>query len=233
MEAQQQRLDAISNDLANLNTTGYQSQRVGFQDLLYNGVGAVGAPGVTIGTGAAVVSLGPSQVAGPIQQTGSPLDLAINGDGFFQVRQADGSTALTRDGQLQLDASGQLTNAAGLLVQPPVKIPAGVDPHTVKIAGDGSVTTDGKTLGKVSLFTVPSPEQLIEASGNLLLPTAASGAVRPAATATMQQGALNGSDVNLARAMTEMVDAQQAYGLASRAITIEQQMGQIANGVKQ
>lgn len=233
MEAQQQRLDAISNDLANLNTTGYQSQRIGFQDLLYNGVGAVAAPGVTIGTGAGVVSLGPSQVAGPIEQTGAPLDLAINGDGFFQVRQPDGSTALTRDGQFQLDASGQLTTAAGLLVQPPVKIPAGVDPNTLKIAADGSVTADGKTLGKVSLFTVPAPEQLIEASGNLLLPSAASGAVRPAGGATIQQGALNGSDVNLAQAMTEMVDAQQAYGLASRAITIEQQMGQIANEVKQ
>jgi len=233
MDAQQQRLDAISNDLANLNTTGYQSQRIGFQDLLYNSAGSAGAAGVSVGSGAGLISLGPSQLAGPLQPTGNPLDLAISGDGYFEVRQADGTTALTRDGSFQRDATGQLTTAAGLIVQPPIKVPAGTADSDIKVSADGTVTVAGKTIGKLALATVPAPEQLTPLSGNLLAPTTASGAVRPATAATIVQGEVNGSNVDLARAMTDMMDAQQGYSLASRAISIQEQMLQMANGVKQ
>src|ERR1700741_4944282 len=106
MVAQQQRLDAITNDVANVSTTGYQAQRVGFRDLLYSPV--AGLPGaVGGGAGAATPLLGRSQAQGPIQDTGQPLDVAIQGPGYLEVRRADGSTALTRDGALQVDARGQ------------------------------------------------------------------------------------------------------------------------------
>lgn len=232
MEAQQQNLDVISNDLANADTTGYQSQRLGFEDLLYNGQDGASAPGVAIGSGTATVSLGPSQAAGPIQHTGQPLDLAIGGDGYFEVRQSDGSSGLTRDGSFQLDASRQLTNAAGQIVQPPITVPAGISANQLKISPSGEVSDGTRTLGKIALVTVPAPGQLTQASGNLLLANASSGAVRPASGATIQQGALNGSNVNLASEMTQMMSAQQSYDLASRAIDMQQQMLQIANGIK-
>jgi flagellar basal-body rod protein FlgG len=232
MEAQQDRLDAISNDLANVNTTGYQEQRVGFEDLLYNSAGSGAQSGVTVGSGAAAVSLGPSQASGPISQTGQPLDLAIDGNAYFEVRQAGGSVALTRAGSFGLDASRQLTNAAGLIVQPPITVPAGTAESDVKIAADGTVSANGTSLGRIALVTVPAPEGLTQASGNLLLAGAASGAVRPATGATIQQGALNGSDVDLASEMTELVDAQNSYDLASRALNLQQQMIQTANEIK-
>jgi flagellar basal-body rod protein FlgG len=232
MDAQQQRLDAISNDIANIDTTGYQSERIGFESLLNNSAGSAGAPGVSVGTGAAAVSLGPSQVGGPVTQTGQPLDLAISGDAYFQVRRGDGSIALTRDGSFQLDAGRRLTNAQGQPVQPPITLPSGVQPSDVKISTDGTLTAAGKKIGQISLVTVPAPEQLTQVSGNLLTPSAASGAVRPASGATLQQGALSGSNVDLASAMTQMMDAQQSYDLSSRAISIEQQMLTIANQIK-
>jgi flagellar basal-body rod protein FlgG len=232
MEAQQQTLEAISNDLANADTAGYQSQRIGFEDLLYNGEGSATAAGVTIGTGTQAVSLGTSQVAGPIEQTGQPLDLAISGDAYFEVKQADGSTALTRDGSFQLDAKGQLTTLTGQLVQPPITVPSGTTAADLKVSANGDVVDGAKTLGRIALVTVPAPEQLTQAGGNLLLPNAASGAVRAAVGSTVEQGALNGSNVSTTLAMTEMMSAQQGYDLASRAITMEQQMLQIANGIK-
>jgi flagellar basal-body rod protein FlgG len=231
MEAQQQRLDAIGNDLANLDTTGYQAQRGGFQDLLYNGAGAGAAQGVTVGAGAAFLTLGPSQAAGSVQQTGRALDVAINGDGYLQVRQPDGTTALTRDGHLEVDGSRRLTDENGLLVSPPVTLPAGTSESDVQIGADGQITVAGKVVGRLSLVTVPAADQLTQASGNLLIPNSASGAVRAASGATLTQGAVNGSNVDLASEMTELVDAQQGYSLASRAIDIQEQMGQIANGV--
>jgi len=233
MEAQQQRLDAIGNDLANLNTTGYQTQRVGFENLLYNGAGAGASAGVTVGAGAQALTLGTDQSAGPLQQTGRALDVAISGDGYLQVRRPDGSVGMTRDGHLEVDGQGRLTDESGLLLQPPITIPAGVSTQDIQIGADGAVTAAGKPLGKLALVTVPAPDRLLEASGNLLVAGAASGAVRAASAATITQGAVNGSNVDMASEMSEMVDAQQAYSLASRAINIEQQMGQMANGVKQ
>jgi flagellar basal-body rod protein FlgG len=231
MEAQQDRLDAISNDLANADTPGYQAARVGFEDLLYNASSEQGT-GVAVGAGASAVNLGPSQVSGGVQETGKPLDLAIDGDAYFEVKQPDGSTALTLDGEFQLDAKGQLTTGSGLIVQPPITIPSGISPSQLTISGDGTVSAAGKTFGKIALVTVTAPEQLSAAGDSLLVPSAASGEPKPASGATIIQGSLNNSNVDLASEMTQMMDAEQTYSLTSKAIDMQAQMLQIANQLR-
>src|SRR5271167_3999410 len=130
MEAQQQQLDTIGNDLANASTTGYKAERVGFRDLLYNEVNIAGTA-TAVGAGAAARVLGRSQAQGSIQSTGDPLDLAIEGPGYFTVKRADGTVALTRDGSFQVNARGQLTTAEGNLLDPPIKLPKGASPSDV------------------------------------------------------------------------------------------------------
>jgi flagellar basal-body rod protein FlgG len=232
MQAQQERLDAISNDLANLDTPGYQSERVGFEDLLYSSASPTQGSGVTVGNGAQAVSLGPSQVSGGIEPTGEPLDLAIDGNAYFEVKQPGGTTALTLNGQLQIDGKGQLTTGSGLIVQPPITIPSGVSASDVTVAGDGTVSANGKTLGKIALMTVAAPGQLTPTGDSLLLPSAASGTPHAATGASVVQGSLNSSDVDLATEMTQMIDAEQSYSMASKALDIQSQMAQIANNVR-
>src|SRR4051794_30127203 len=130
MAAQQQRMDAGSNDVANVNTAGYKGVRVGFHDLIYQRT----ASGVRTGAGAAAVQLGRRSEQGSLQKTDQPLDLAIIGDGYFQVRQAStGQNVLTRNGSFQTDANGQLTTAEGDTLVPPITIPKNVDPSSVTI----------------------------------------------------------------------------------------------------
>lgn len=229
MDAQQQQLDAIGNDLANSSTTGYKTERVGFRDLLYNQIQQAGTE-TTVGAGAAANVIGFDQSQGSIQSTGNPLDLAIEGDGYFTVQQPGGSTALTRDGAFQVDARGRLTTAEGALVQPPITLPAGVSPSEVSIAPDGTVTgPKGVAIGKIGLVTVPAPEHLLAAGGSLFTTTTASGATRPLEGSTIHQGALEGSNVDLAGEMSQMMSTQRAYQLASSAIQNESQMLSIAN----
>jgi flagellar basal-body rod protein FlgG len=232
MEAQQQHLDSISNDIANLDTPGYQSERVGFEDLLYSAAGPAEGAGVSVGAGAALTSLGSSQVSAGVQQTGQPLDLAISGNGYFEVKQPGGTIALTRNGQFQLDAKGQIVTGSGMIVQPPITVPRDTDPSDISISGDGSVTVAGKTLGKLAIVTVAAPAQLTPAGNSLLAPGSASGAPHAATGATVIQGSLNNSDVDLASSMTQMIDAEQGYSMASKAIDMEAQMAQIANQVR-
>jgi len=232
MAAQQQRLDAISNDIANVDTTGYQAQRVGFEDLLYNQAPANNPAAVTVGTGAATMDLGPSQVQGAIQQTGRSLDVAINGPGFLEVRQANGAVGLTRNGSLQLDAKGQITTADGDLVQPPITVPKGTNENNITVGPDGTVTADNRTLGKLALVTVPSPSGLLANGASTYSLTAASGGVRPATGATLQGGALEGSNVDISTEMVNMMDAQRSYSLDSEAIQIQEQMASTADQVK-
>lgn len=229
MDAQQEQLNAIGNDLANASTTGYKTERVGFRDLLYNQIQQAGTD-TTVGAGAAANVIGFDQSQGSIQSTGNPLDLAIEGDGYFTVKQPGGTTALTRDGAFQVDAQGRLTTAEGDLLQPPITLPAGVSPSEVSIASDGTVTgPKGVALGKISLVTVPAPEHLLAAGGSLFTTTAASGATRPLAGSAIHQGALEGSNVDLATEMTQLMSTQRAYQLASSAIQNENQMLSIAN----
>jgi flagellar basal-body rod protein FlgG len=228
MAAQERRLDAVSNDIANVNTAGYKKVRIGFRDLVYqeNGRG-----GVQTGAGAAVTQLGRGSQQGALQQTGNPLDLAIQGDGYFQVRRADGQVALTRAGALQVDGRGQMVNANGETLVPPIRIPQGIDARNISIASDGTVQAAGRRLGQIQLVTVPAPNGLAPAGDNNYLPTAASGAVRRA-TGTLSQGVLEGSNVDLADSMVDMMGAQRSYSMASKAIQMQDKMMEIANGLK-
>jgi flagellar basal-body rod protein FlgG len=230
MEAQQQQFDAVSNDLANVDTPGYQSQILGFHDLLYSNGGYAG--NVPTGAGTAARIVGRSQEQGPMQQTGRPLDVAIQGPGYLEVRRPDGTIGLTRNGVLEMNAQGQLTNQQGMLLQPPVTIPHGVQPSQVSIAANGTVTANGTQIGKIQLVTVPSPDNLTPVGDSMFTANAASGAIGPASTATLQQGALEGSNVDMAQAMSRLVTAQRTYSMDSSAIQDQDQMLQIANEIK-
>jgi flagellar basal-body rod protein FlgG len=232
MAAQQQRLDAIGNDLANASTTGYKAERVGFRDLLYNEVDEAGTR-TSAGAGAAAETIGRDQAQGAIQHTGDPLDLAIEGEGYFTVKRADGSVALTRDGSFEVDAQGRLTTAGGNLLDPPIALPKGVVPSEVSIGADGTVTgPKGSPLGKIALATVAAPDRLLAAGENLFTVSAASGAPRPLASATIHQGALEGANVDVGTEMVQMVDTQRSYQLESSAIQTENQMLSIANQLR-
>jgi flagellar basal-body rod protein FlgG len=228
MSAQQQQLNAIANDLANVSTTGYKSERVGFQDLLYSQVNQAGTE-TTTGAGALAQPIGFNYTQGALQQTGNPLDLAIQGEGFLQIKLPTGQSALTRDGSLQIDAKGQLTTSNGSLLDPPITLPAGVKPAEVHIASDGTVSAGTHTLGKISLVTVPAPDRLLADGAGGFTVTSASGAVKPAGGATLTQGALEGSNVNMALDMSTMVSTQRNYQMASTAIQTQNQMLGIAN----
>jgi flagellar basal-body rod protein FlgG len=231
MAAQQQRMDALSNDVANVNTAGYKRVRVGFRDLIYQ---RTGPTGVSTGAGAAAVQLGRGYAQGSLQKTDQPFDLAIIGDGYFQVRRANtGQTALTRNGSFQVNATGQLVTAEGDALVPPISLPRGVDVSKVTIGADGAVTAAGRRIGQIQLVTVPAPTGLAAAGNGYYTATAASGGVRRTTTATLQQGVLESSNVDLADAMVDMMDAQRSYSMASKAIHMQDQMMEIANGVKQ
>src|SRR4051812_41828867 len=136
MAAQQDRMDSLANDVANINTPGYKRLRVGFRDLIYQQSGRGALANVRTGSGAAAVTLGRGQAQGSLQQTGNSLDVAIQGPGFFQVRRANGQLALTRNGNFHLDGNGRLVNPDGALVQPALSAPRGTDPSKIKIAPD-------------------------------------------------------------------------------------------------
>ena len=229
MQAQQQRMDSVANDLANTNTNGYKKARVAFRDLLY----VRDASGrVQSGAGAAATTIGRGFTQGALRETGNPLDVAIEDGGFLQVRRADGTTALTRDGSLRLDPRGRLTTQQGDLVQPAITVPAGTQESDVKIASNGTVTVGTRQVGTLQLFTVRSPEGLQSVGDSLYRATAASGAVTRMATFKIDQGSVEASNVDVADSMTEMMDAQRSFQLASKAVQMQDQLLQIANQVK-
>lgn len=233
MAAQQQRLDAVANDLANVSTTGYKPVRVAFRDLVYDAASRGAAQGTTIGAGAAMRTIGRSMQQGELQTTGQALDVALEGQGFLAVRLKDGTAALTRDGQLRFDSQQRLVTASGLLLDPPIKVPAGTSASEVKIADDGTVSVRNAKVGTIRLVSVPNPSGLAGATDNAFTTTQASGAAATApATTRVVQGALEGSAVDLAESMVDLTVTQRAYQLASRAIGVQDQMLQIANEVK-
>jgi flagellar basal-body rod protein FlgG len=232
MEAQQTQFDAISNDLANLNTPGYQATEVGFQDLLYSGAGSASGSTVATGTGAASSIVGRSQTEGAMNTTGNPLDVAINGPGFLQVHRSDGTIGLTRNGSLQLDSQGQLTDQLGNPLVPAITLPKGVDAGQLQIAANGTVTAGGRTLGRIDVVDVPAPTQLQPDGSSLFSVTAGSGPTRPAAGSTIQQGALEASNVDVGQAMSDMINAERSYEMSSQAIKYQDQMLQIADQLR-
>ena len=228
LAAQQVRLDAIANDLANTGTLGYKAERVGFRDLLYGS-----EQGVAVGSGAAAVDLGRSDLQGTLGDSGNPLSLAIQGPGFYQIKRADGTTALTRNGAFQLDAQGRLVTSNGEELVPPIRVPTDTQPKDVTVATDGAVTVKGKSVGTIKLVNVPAPTQLQPVGDSSFAVTSASGAASPvAAGSKVMQAQTEESDVDVASAMTDMLDTQQTYTLVSRALQTQDQLAQIANGLK-
>ena len=233
MAAQQARLDAVANDLSNINTTGYKHVRLAFRDLVYQQAGPGGAPAVQTGAGAAATVIGRSAAQGAFQETGEPLDVAGDGPGFIQVKLADGRTALTRDGNLRVDAQGRLGLHTGELLEPPVRIPSGASLDRVTIAPDGRVALGKQQLGRIRLVDVAAPSRLAGAADNTFVPTTASGPIRAAAAGTaLQQRVLEASNVDAADALTAMIESQRAFELASKAVSTQDQLLEIANGVK-
>ena len=221
--AHQTRMDMLANDIANVSTAGYKSARVAFKEL----VGDDGA-----GAGSAAVELGRSLRPGAFIESGNPLSVAINGPGFLQVRRADGSLALTRSGELRLDANGAIVTPAGERLEPSVTLPPGTSPGSVTIGRDGSLTVADKSVGKIELVEVPAPSGLRSVAGNLFVATEASGAPIASPPSTVMQGMLEASNVDLGAAMVEMMMAQRGFQLASRAVRTHDDLMRITNQIR-
>ncbi len=242
LDAQQTQLDVISNNLANVSTTGYKKSRAVFEDLLYQVIRQPGAQssqqtqlpsGLQIGLGVQTVATERIFNQGNLQATGNSLDVAINGRGFFQILMPDGTTTYTRDGSFQVDSQGQLVTASGYPVQPNITIPQ--DAITIAIGRDGtvSVTQPGavtpNVLGQIQLASFVNPAGLQSLGENLFAETAASGPPQANIPGTNGLGLLNQamvetSNVNVAEELVNMIVAQRAYELNSRAISTSDQM---------
>jgi flagellar basal-body rod protein FlgG len=242
MDAQQSNLDVITNNLANVSTNGFKGSRAVFQDLLYQNVRQVGAQssqqtqlpsGLQFGTGVRTVSTERLFTQGNLQQTNNTYDLAIQGSGFFQVLMPDGTLAYTRDGSFQLDSQGQLVTSSGYQVQPSITIPSGT--QSVTIARDGTVsvslpgTTTTSQVGQLQLATFMNPAGLDAKGENLFAETASSGApiINTAdsnGTGYLSQGYVETSNVDVVEEMTNMISAQRAYEINSKAVTASDQM---------
>lgn len=242
MDAQQNQLDVISNNLANVATSGFKKSRAVFEDLLYQVIRQPGAQstqqtqlpsGLQIGLGVQTVATERLFSQGNLQATGNPFDLAINGKGFFQVLMPDGTTAYTRDGSFQIDSQGTLVTASGYQVQPNITLPA--DMVTVTIGRDGTVSVvqagnnTPNNIGQLQLASFINPAGLQSLGENLFAETAASGAPQPNIPGTNGLGLLNQamvetSNVNVAEELVNMIVSQRAYELNSRAISTSDQM---------
>jgi flagellar basal-body rod protein FlgG len=232
MAAQQQRMDHLANDVANVNTAGYKHVRTGFRDLVYGQTGRGAANTVTAGAGSASQIVGRSFAQGSLRQTDQPLDVALQGPGFLQVRNPDGRLALTRDGSLHVTNTGQLVTSTGAQVVPPINFPNGTNMQEVAIGADGTITAGTRRIGQLTAVDVNSPQALTSVGDNLFVANAQSGAPRAAAGTTFAGGYLEGSNVELADAMVDMMDSQRAFELASKAIHQQDEMMGIANGIK-
>ena len=219
MTAQQSWLDSLSNDVSNVNTPGYHKLRVGFRELVD-------------GAGAAQVDLGRSSQGGTIEDTGQPLDVAIQGNGFLPVKRGDGTTALVRGGALQLDAQGRLVTSEGFQMVPPIKVAKNVTADQVKIDPNGTVSVAGKQIGKLGLVDVPNPDQLLSVGDGAFVATQGSGAAAPVTGSSIQQRALETSDVDLGETMVSMIQAERAYDLSSRALKMQDDLRGIANDIR-
>jgi flagellar basal-body rod protein FlgG len=241
MSAQETQLDTIANNLANANTTGYKRQDAQFEDLLYqnartaaqNSDGNVAPTNTQVGTGVRVVATTRSFAEGTINQTGNPLDVAIEGQGFFAVSQTDGTLAYTRAGSFQLDSQGRITTPDGLPLDPPITVPNNAT--SVSVAADGTVSavqpgsTSPNTLGQITLTTFPNPGGLNATGHNLFTPTAASGEAITGAPGTdgrgtMMSGSLEGSNVDVVSEMVNLIRAQRAYEINSKVISAADEM---------
>lgn len=237
LDAQQASLDAIANNLANANTTGYKTSRPAFQDLMYQNITQPGSQtteqnqspsGLMMGTGVRIVGNEKVFTEGAISQTGNALDVAIQGRGFLQVGMPDGTTAYTRDGSLHSDANGQIVTADGYPIQPAITLPQGTQSVTIGNDGTISATVPGQAapvqLGVLQLADFINPAGLQAMGQNLYLQTASSGTPQTGQAGlngmgTLLQGALESSNVNVVEAMVDMIQTQRVYEMNSKAIS--------------
>jgi flagellar basal-body rod protein FlgG len=253
MVAQQFNLDTIANNLANVNTTAFKAQRAEFQDLVYQTLSASGAgtggsqktPSATqLGLGSKLASTATNNTVGSMQSTGNPLDLSINGDGFFVLTRPDGSQVYTRDGSFKLSAegdSGVLVSSEGYFVEPRIDIPSGVQALTV--SEDGIITgilpgaNEPQELGRLQIAVFANPAGLTRIGQNLYAEGGASGQARVVdpgqeGTGRIQSGFLEGSNVQIVEEMVRMIIAQRAYEINSKAVQTADDMLGILNNLK-
>jgi flagellar basal-body rod protein FlgG len=242
MEAQQTQLDTISNNLANVSTNGYKRSHAVFEDLMYQNLRQAGSnnseqatlpTGLQVGLGTRAVATSRMFSQGNLQQTGNSLDLAVRGQGFFQVQLADGTTGYTRDGSFQVSPQGQLVTNNGEVVAPGITIPAGAQGITVGADGTVSVSIAGQTapqsVGQLQLANFVNPAGLEPRGQNIFTETAASGAASTGAPGqnglgAMTQGFVETSNVNVVEELVAMIQTQRAYELNSKAIQTSDQM---------
>lgn len=252
MAAQQLNIDTISNNLANVSTTGFKKQRVDFQDLLYINLKPAGTPtspetntpaGIQIGEGVKPVSTQRIFTQGAVQNTNNPLDLMVAGqESFFQVTLPNGQTAYTRDGSFTQDANGNIVSANGYFLDPPVQIPAETSAIQVTATGQIMATTAGSTqpsqIGQIEFAQFVNPAGLEDIGNNLYQQTAASGEPivgTPGATgfSNLQQGSLESSNVDVVDEMVNLIVAQRAYELNSKAVSTADTMLSDIDNMKQ
>ncbi|WP_018250355.1 flagellar basal-body rod protein FlgG [Orenia marismortui] len=249
MRAQQLNMDVISNNLANVNTTGFKKSRVSFQDLMYQTLKSAGAPnnqgsqiptGIEVGLGVRPAATQKLFGGSSLKSTENPLDMAIEGNGFFQVLLPDGTSGYTRDGSFKLDSSGQLVTSDGYLLQPPITIPANASDITIN--QEGSVyykepgNDDFQEAGQIELTAFANPAGLESIGQNIFRSTAASGQPMyglPAQNGygSIAQSYLETSNVKVVEEMVDMITSQRAYEINSKAIKASDEMLQQANSL--
>ena len=247
LDAQDTKMSVVSNNLANVNTTGFKRDRAVFEDLLYQTVRAPGAQssestqlpsGLMLGTGVRTVATEKLFTQGNLVQTGNSLDLAVEGRGFFEILLPDGSVGYTRDGQFQLDNTGQVVTSEGYVVQPGLTVPDNTLNITVGedgtvsalIAGDSAPTT----IGNLQLVDFVNPTGLLPIGGNLFRESASSGNPQAATPGTeglgnLIQGSIETSNVNVVEELVNMIETQRAYEINSKAIATADGMLQFIN----
>jgi flagellar basal-body rod protein FlgG len=243
MAAQELSVQVISNNIANLRTTGYKKQTAEFQDLIYQHVSRVGAQasqqgtilpiGIDIGGGVKTVGTPRSMTQGTLSQTGNDLDLAITGEGFFKILMPDGTFQYTRDGTFQMDNTGRIVNAQGNPVQPTITIPQNASGLTVNSQGQVSVTPAGSTtstiIGQISLTRFVNKAGLLPVGNNNFTDTPSSGTPQDG-TATLEgygnisQGSLEQANVDVVSEMSDLIAAQRAYEMNAKVISAADQM---------
>jgi flagellar basal-body rod protein FlgG len=249
MMAQQLRSEVIANNLANVNTTAFKRSRAQFVDLLYQtvqGASSLGdssastTPALQVGRGTRLAGMERLHAQGALEETKGPLDLAISGDGFFQLQLGNGQLAYTRDGAFHLNDQGMIVTADGNVVSPGIKVPVDAANLTVSQGGVVSATQPGSTqlveLGTIELARFANPAGLQAMGGNVLQATAASGEPttglpRDEGMGAIQQGYLESSNVEVVQEMVDMISAMRAYELNSKAVKNSESMAEIANNL--
>lgn len=242
LDAQQTHMDVITNNLANVSTNGFKRSRAVFEDLLYQTLRQPGAAssqqttvpsGLMLGVGVRPVSTEHIFTQGALQRTENPLDMAINGQGFFQVSMPDGTLAYSRDGAFQRDSTGQVVTSSGYPISPAITIPANATAIAISRDGIVSATLPGTTtptqVGTVQLAAFVNPGGLQSVGENLFVETASSGTPTPNTPGTngtglINQGFLEASNVNVAEELVTMIQTQRAYEMNSKAVTTSDQM---------